>query len=1206
MTDTDTAPTEVEPKLKRRRRWPYYVGGGIVVLFLLLLLLPGPLLRYGIKSGLEDFGFKDVEVTRSDASMFALLFGIGGVSAVSPDGRQVQLTDLSTDFSWPDIFNKHIRLEEIRLKGLRLDVTLEEDGRLLISGLPLSVQDTKTVAQADDGDADDGGWTIGAQRAEITDSRVTYRQKDVVLPIDVERLSISGVDGKRARVHGRIDLVGKIDNSPVVISGTMRPTDDPITVDIEVELTGLVLGNIAGFAGENLRALDGQLDLKLAVSAAIGDDGSFQSTIKGPISFREFKAARDNVDVSVPGLRWQGQVAASDQLSSLEGELTLDGLALKQDEMSVALGPVNWKGKANADPEAATIDGSINLKSLSIEQGEQVIAIGATNWVGKVLMQLAAEARNLNVDGQLALASTDLSAAGLGVKTGALDWTGVVDLPLAGAEKGKLQGILNVAAVAVSEQASQLMFDQESVSAKLSGQLPNPGAGGPVPLRLAFLVEGDGAKLSHGAAGIENFSISKLSVKGNTDLSLTQGLPNGAVQSDIALTGVKLALQDDAVTISDESVTLRGAYRLAAGNDGQVGTIAGDIDLAVSGLDVAAKAQGLDKATFEKLSYKGKFDAAIGDVMSAVLDGLFSIEKAELALPKLGVDKVNIAKLDWQGTNQVTPTITAKGKLKVGQTSLRASDYDLRQKAIEVVADVVVDPKAKNGLTLNASINATGSAVDDKGGAKILRVDNAKLSDLKIDKVGVISIPALQVHQINALALAEDNWLATVAKLSLTAAKLGNDGSFAAETIAVDTLKSSIVRDKNGVVGLPSGGAERRQKAASAQADGTLPDISVGEFKLTGNTEITFQDNTTDPKVKLKAAPIDLTVKNIATKRPDENMTVALKMAIGEFTKIALNGKAKPFAKARDVDAKLNIEDLDLPTFSPYAVQFGGMQLHTGRLDAELGGRVVKENVKAELKALLDNVRLKSLEPRQIKLSDKASVPLETALNLLRDDDGAVRLTIPIEGSLSDPDFKIDAIINRAIGSAVFGAVKVLFPPALLMSALAKGSKGSLGFPPVVFDAGDAGLPAGEKNTMEKLANFMAERPGAALSLCGVATVADLQMIAPDAVDVMVANSAADKAKAQIIKKAGSSAETQSSTAPADKKTEEAEKKTPAAAAIDEEKIREELSALASARSAAIKGYLVKTKGINAKRLFECRPQVELQGDGGPRVEMSL
>ena len=108
------------PPRARWRRWYIHTGVAIVLLLLLAILLPGPLLRYGLKTELENIGFRNVVVQRSDASIFDLLFGVGGVDVEAPDGSHANLRNVKTDLDWASLFEKHIQFELVELSGLSL------------------------------------------------------------------------------------------------------------------------------------------------------------------------------------------------------------------------------------------------------------------------------------------------------------------------------------------------------------------------------------------------------------------------------------------------------------------------------------------------------------------------------------------------------------------------------------------------------------------------------------------------------------------------------------------------------------------------------------------------------------------------------------------------------------------------------------------------------------------------------------------------------------------------------------------------------------------------------------------------------------------------------------------------------------------------------------------------------------------------------
>ena len=207
-------------------------------------------------------------------------------------------------------------------------------------------------------------------------------------------------------------------------------------------------------------------------------------------------------------------------------------------------------------------------------------------------------------------------------------------------------------------------------------------------------------------------------------------------------------------------------------------------------------------------------------------------------------------------------------------------------------------------------------------------------------------------------------------------------------------------------------------------------------------------------------------------------------------------------------------------------------------------------------------------------------------------------------------------MINKAIGSAVLGAVKTIFPPTLFFDMLKKAanSKGTLGFPPVKFANGTDQWQAGEEAELTKLAEFMRGKPAISLNVCGVVTAEDLREIAPDAHAAMVATANAQKqamsaAKSDVTADKSDAADKPDTTDDADTADKSTTQPAPSPASeapkVDVKKVREQLRKLASDRGLAVKNYLVKEQQIADQRLFECRPKVELAGDGGPRVELS-
>ena len=53
------------------------------------------------------------------------------------------------------------------------------------------------------------------------------------------------------------------------------------------------------------------------------------------------------------------------------------------------------------------------------------------------------------------------------------------------------------------------------------------------------------------------------------------------------------------------------------------------------------------------------------------------------------------------------------------------------------------------------------------------------------------------------------------------------------------------------------------------------------------------------------------------------------------------------------------------------------------------------------------------------RITEKVGMPLEMAVDLLKDIDGRIALSLPITGRVSDPDVDFGPAINKAIGNVL-------------------------------------------------------------------------------------------------------------------------------------------------------------------------------------------
>ncbi|MCD8522797.1 MAG: DUF748 domain-containing protein [Saccharospirillaceae bacterium] len=138
----------------------------------------------------------------------------------------------------------------------------------------------------------------------------------------------------------------------------------------------------------------------------------------------------------------------------------------------------------------------------------------------------------------------------------------------------------------------------------------------------------------------------------------------------------------------------------------------------------------------------------------------------------------------------------------------------------------------------------------------------------------------------------------------------------------------------------------------------------------------------------------------------------------------------------------LRISQLDMVAFNGYLAQAMGYHLEKGMLNLDVDMDMQQARLGGEVRVLLRNSRFVPENEETIKrFSKQISMPVDTALDLLRDDNGNVRLTVPVSGDMTSPDFgtgDITAQLSRlALQSAAMHYLKQSLQPYGLLLSIA-------------------------------------------------------------------------------------------------------------------------------------------------------------------------
>jgi len=456
---------------------------------------------------------------------------------------------------------------------------------------------------------------------------------------------------------------------------------------------------------------------------------------------------------------------------------------------------------------------------------------------------------------------------------------------------------------------------------------------------------------------------------------------------------------------------------------------------------------------------------------------------------------------------------------------------------------------------------------------------------LTIKKINNIAISSIEADDLSIGKTALNNSLLESKKLIVDKIQLHDLNNINIKKISIDGLNAAIDINKQGDIPLLNTLTNSLPTADENKANETNNAANPFQFRVANidiskNSQIKFSKETELERVKKEIVLDHLRIGNLNSLTPNSPTPINIQATIDQFSKLTIKGHVAPLSQKINTSIQTQLSAFELHDFSPIIKDELGYSIENGQLNADLDIDI-KDNI-LDGKTSLEINQL-ALEPanesKAAKMTQQLSMPLESALSLLRDDNNNIKLNIPVKGDLASPDFNISDVINTALGNALQGTVKnvlkyALQPYGVMFMAAEKayGIATSIRLEPLVFPPGESVLPENSINQINKIGELMQKRPQLSIHICGFATQHDHLFLQN------LANS--------------DSADSSPSTD------------------TEEKPIQEPLLKLASERQAAVKTQLINNYHLKATRLFTCKPRVEKdlinETAAKPRVELLI
>ncbi len=522
------------------------------------------------------------------------------------------------------------------------------------------------------------------------------------------------------------------------------------------------------------------------------------------------------------------------------------------------------------------------------------------------------------------------------------------------------------------------------------------------------------------------------------------------------------------------------------------------------------------------LSQSKALEISLNNNIPLSIKGLPKVKLANINIKTQG-QQIKLATLNTQGPISLVNKQSKQAKANAPQWQL-STDNTL---TIAGLSTNVVKPFTISSANINSKALIKNQAIDNLSIANLnlslSKLDvsnkNAAMSIAKIDKLRVnnaqLSQQSVKVASITATELSLANQkgnsaLTKIGSLKVNNLSLANQSQLAINAIHLSNTNSRLFIDVNGDLplledlkhALSSGthagtntNTDTSRKASTNNSTTAAFQYSIGKVDFSGDNQIAVEDKSVDPWFKSQFNIQQLKVGAINSSNTTPS-PITLKATINNEASLTLDAQLKLLNPEKYAKWKLSLEGLSMPEISPYAGKFSGYFLENGKLSLKGDGIIENNKISGENKITIEQLAVRSAQSDATsKTNSSLSMPLDVAISVLEDDEGNINLTVPVSGSLDDPNFGYSSIVEiiakKGLKKAAFGILtKALQPYGALITLAttaidAKNSGSFINLAPVSFTAGSAKIDRKMQGYLVKIAKMMNQRKKLKLKICG-------------------------------------------------------------------------------------------------------------------------
>lgn len=999
----------------------------------------------------------DAEIGNVDINLFAGTIAYHDIHGMAEAGDGFEISHLAIDIDYPPLLSKQIVLTRLAIANAEIDVRRTADNALRVGGI--------TALSADRDSGGSMNWGLALRQLAVGGLTIHYSQPTMADAPAIDRTFVFNDSSARDVVTWDqdndvpIDANLSVGDSQIRLTGRVTPFGKKLTAHFQVQTDKFALDLLTPIAYRGgLKSLTGTIDADQQIDVEYAPDSGLELSIQGQATWLDARLAMaSGRQFSSSRLHWDGRF----------------DMRLLQDDGDSDTAPKTSSPSAQAK-DTPSADSAASTETAV---GRELRMEGPLPLVP--LFELAGTRALVPIDKRRGAPSDDAVQ---------LDGPGFVmnaRITIDDLDVGRPGGLTLRQTHGEWDGTSSMSLGGPTTTVETHSQLDTTGTA---------LIAANGTTVTTDSLswqGSTSTDIAKtLVIKGDGTLAL------GALDIEVP-GGVDSQMAD---------LDFDGRTRVNAGD----GTVHIHTDGNITSQALHTIVPDTLRLNADRLEFQGTTDTDVGSQSTDVdTDGSLTAQAFVFDISQTATFEAS--DIDWQGDTEVVMgtlfSRQANGHLVAGDARLELAGIDIALTADRAVYDGhygQTPDTAGDALVMDMEGTVDGHHFDVMNTA----IDSPWVSlrqvhgdDLSIDGLEAIGVDRIKASGVGLLGDSRSH-IAVVEAITAGAQnfRLRDLLHYRVETLDLEGANIHIRRNADGMGVISKffgGGKGSSTENASTGSSGPSASYAFDTLGISGSA-LMFTDTAVEPTVEINGADLNLTVEDLDTAAPERDARYQLGLDVGSYGRLDSRGTIAPLATGgMNMNIKAWLRSLALAPLSGYLNAAMSRRIASGVADGTLDLAARDGQLDGNLDTTLSNFHL--IDGPGVTTDILLGISMDTALDMVRRDNGIIRFETAILGDVTNPYFSIRNLVREAVLAGLRTTVLSDYSPVGLLNK-AKNALLNIGRSvasrPVEFPAGRHYVAPKDRGYLASIAQALRKKPGLTLTIQGHATPADAKAMA--------------------------------------------------------------------------------------------------------------